>query len=212
MKLVPLLRVWSSVSPHLTFVQLSSTLSCAITNIVYSLLCSKENCQQIYIGQTKRQLKECFGEHKTSVLNNSKYTVAEQAWFEDALRKVMWIGYDVMRIVQRCLDNAFTVLLYIFRWSKRIFEGCINCGLRLHQVRFIKIGSLQKPFTLYSLGRAGRLYCNAVAGPTETESEDGAALLQLWLNQENKVSGVSYIIANPKSRPGWLFIYTTATT
>ena len=62
--------------------------------------------------------------------------MAEQEWFEDALRKVMWIGYDVMSIVQRCLDNAFTLLLYIFR---RIFEGCIKCGLRLHQVRFMAV-------------------------------------------------------------------------
>ena len=60
-----------------TVVQLNSTLSCASSNVVYCLLCSKENCQKIYIGQTKRQLKERFGEHKTSVRNNSKCTVAE---------------------------------------------------------------------------------------------------------------------------------------
>ena len=60
-----------------TVVQLNITLSCASSNVVYCLLCSKENCHQIYIGQTKRQLKERFGEHKTLVRNNSKCTVAE---------------------------------------------------------------------------------------------------------------------------------------
>ena len=60
-----------------TVVQLNSTLSCASTNVVYCLLCSKDNCQQIYVGQTKRQLKERFSEHKTSVRTNSKCTVAE---------------------------------------------------------------------------------------------------------------------------------------
>lgn len=60
-----------------TLVQLNSSLSCASSNVVYCLLCSKENCQQIYIGQTKRQLKERFGEHKTSVRNNSRCTVGE---------------------------------------------------------------------------------------------------------------------------------------
>ena len=60
-----------------TVVQLNSTLSCASTNVVYCLLCGKDNCQQIYIGQTKRQLKERFGEHKTSVRANSKCAVSE---------------------------------------------------------------------------------------------------------------------------------------
>ena len=65
-----------------TVVQLNSTLSYARTNMVYCLLCSKENCQQIYIDQTKRQLKERFGEHKTSVRNKSKCTVADQWTFQ----------------------------------------------------------------------------------------------------------------------------------
>ena len=37
------------------------------TNVVYCLQCNKENCKQIYVGQTQRTLKERFGEHKTSV-------------------------------------------------------------------------------------------------------------------------------------------------
>ena len=60
-----------------TLVHLNSTLNCNSTNVVYCLLCSKENCQQIYIGQTKRQLKERFGEHKTSVRTKSRCTVSE---------------------------------------------------------------------------------------------------------------------------------------
>ena len=55
----------------------NSTLNCTSTNVVYCLLWSKENCQQIYIGQTKRQLKERFGEHKTSVQSKSRCTVSE---------------------------------------------------------------------------------------------------------------------------------------
>ena len=60
-----------------TIVQLNSTLNCTCTNVVYCLLCYKENCQQIYIGQTERQLKERFGEHRTSVRTNSRCTVSE---------------------------------------------------------------------------------------------------------------------------------------
>ena len=60
-----------------TVVELNSTLSCTSTNVVYCLLCAKDNCHQVYIRQTKRQLKERFGEHKTSVRTKSKCTVSE---------------------------------------------------------------------------------------------------------------------------------------
>ena len=41
-----------------TMVQLNSTLCCTSTNVVYCLQCTKDNCKQIYVGQTERQLKE----------------------------------------------------------------------------------------------------------------------------------------------------------
>ena len=58
-------------------VQLNSTLSCTSTNVVYCLQCSKENCKQIYIGETQRQLKERFSEHKTSVRTRSKNAIGD---------------------------------------------------------------------------------------------------------------------------------------
>ena len=57
--------------------QLNRSMSCASTNVVYCLFYTKENCQQAYIGQTKRQLEEHLYEHKTLVRNNSRCTVAE---------------------------------------------------------------------------------------------------------------------------------------
>ena len=44
---------------------LNSPMNCLTKNVVYCIQCSK--CQQIYIGQTSRELKERFSEHKTSV-------------------------------------------------------------------------------------------------------------------------------------------------
>ena len=60
-----------------TVVQINSTLNCTSTNVVYCLQCSKENCKQIYIGETQRELKQRFAEHKTSVRIFSKNAVGE---------------------------------------------------------------------------------------------------------------------------------------
>ena len=60
-----------------TTVQINSTVTCTSTNVVYCLLCSKENSKQLYVGQTQRQLKERFGEHKTSIRTKSNNTIGE---------------------------------------------------------------------------------------------------------------------------------------
>ena len=60
-----------------TIVQLNSTLCCTSTNVVYCLQCTKDNCKQIYVGQTQRQLKERFGEHKTSVRKKSNNAIGD---------------------------------------------------------------------------------------------------------------------------------------
>ena len=39
-------------------------------NIVYAIVCKKETCKQIYLGETKRTLKSRLAEHCTYVGNN----------------------------------------------------------------------------------------------------------------------------------------------
>ena len=60
-----------------TVVQLNTSLSCTSSNVVYCLQCNKNNCRQIYIGYTTRQLKERFSEHKTSVRTNSNNAIGD---------------------------------------------------------------------------------------------------------------------------------------
>ena len=57
--------------------QLNSTIDCTTTNVVYCVFCNKNNCKQLYIGQTQRQLKTRFGEHKTSVRTKAKNVIGE---------------------------------------------------------------------------------------------------------------------------------------
>ena len=45
--------------------------------MVYCLQCNKNNCRQIYIGYTTRQLKERFSEHKSSARTNSNNAIGE---------------------------------------------------------------------------------------------------------------------------------------
>ena len=49
---------------------LNAPMNCLSKNVIYCINCKK--CQQIYIGQTSRQLKDRFSEHKTSVRNSKK--------------------------------------------------------------------------------------------------------------------------------------------
>jgi len=46
---------------------ITDSLSCTSKNLIYLIECKK--CAKQYIGETKRQLNERFGEHRRSILN-----------------------------------------------------------------------------------------------------------------------------------------------
>ena len=56
-------------------VNLNYPMNCLSKNLIYCIQCSK--CQQIYVGQTSRSLKERFCEHKNSVRTNQKNTIGD---------------------------------------------------------------------------------------------------------------------------------------
>ena len=56
-------------------VKLNSPMDCNTKNVVYCIQCRK--CDQIYIGQTSRSIKDRFSEHKTSVRTNQKNSIGD---------------------------------------------------------------------------------------------------------------------------------------
>ena len=50
-----------------TTVSINHQLDCNSENVIYCLICNKQGCGKIYIGQTQRELKLRFSDHKTSV-------------------------------------------------------------------------------------------------------------------------------------------------
>jgi len=48
----------------------TDSLSCKSKNLIYLIECKK--CGRQYIGETKRQLNERFGEHRRSILNHNQ--------------------------------------------------------------------------------------------------------------------------------------------
>ena len=48
--------------------RINDTLNCKSKNLIYLIECKK--CAKQYIGETKRQLNERFGEHRRSILNH----------------------------------------------------------------------------------------------------------------------------------------------
>ena len=73
----PYIKVGTEVKSTLnsTTVQINADLNCTSTNIVYGLFCNKDNCRQLYIGQTQRQLKHRVSEHKTSIRTKSNNVI-----------------------------------------------------------------------------------------------------------------------------------------
>ena len=45
-------------------------LDCNSYNVVYAIICKKETCTKVYLGETKRQLKFCLADHRGYVGNN----------------------------------------------------------------------------------------------------------------------------------------------
>ena len=56
-------------------VVLNAPMNCLSKNVIYCIQCKK--CQQIYIGQTSRELKTRFSEHKTAVRTFQKNTIGD---------------------------------------------------------------------------------------------------------------------------------------
>ena len=75
----PFIKIGKEVkSPfNSTSVKINAALDCNSTNVVYGLFCNKENCRQLYIGQTQRQLKTRLAEHKTSIRTKSNKIVGQ---------------------------------------------------------------------------------------------------------------------------------------
>ena len=56
-------------------IKLNRQFNCNSENVIYLLQCDKENCRQIYIGETEREIKERIKEHigyaKNKILHKS---------------------------------------------------------------------------------------------------------------------------------------------
>ena len=49
--------------------KINKQYDCNSYNLVYAIFCKKDNCQQVYIGETKRMLKFCLADHRGYVIN-----------------------------------------------------------------------------------------------------------------------------------------------
>ena len=58
-------------------IKINASVDCNSKNTVYCIFCNKPGCNQIYVGQSQRELKQRFSEHKTSVRTNAKKVVGQ---------------------------------------------------------------------------------------------------------------------------------------
>ena len=52
-------------------------MDCNSKNYVYCIFCNKQGRKQIYVGQSQRELKTRFSEHKTSVQTRTNKVVGQ---------------------------------------------------------------------------------------------------------------------------------------
>ena len=50
--------------------KINQDLHCKSYNIIYALVCKKDNCRQVYIGESKRFLKARLDDHRGYIVNN----------------------------------------------------------------------------------------------------------------------------------------------
>ena len=58
-------------------IRINANVDCNSKNTVYCIFCNKQGCNQIYIGQSQRELKTRFSEHKTSVRTRANKVVGQ---------------------------------------------------------------------------------------------------------------------------------------
>ena len=66
----PFVQEGKHIKEHNVIWNISKSLNCESQNVVYMIECDKPNCKQKYIGQTERQMKKRFDEHRRYVENN----------------------------------------------------------------------------------------------------------------------------------------------
>ena len=54
--------------------KINNQLNCKSYNVVYAIICKKDNCKEAYIGETKQMLKSRLAQHRGYVQNNMEAT------------------------------------------------------------------------------------------------------------------------------------------
>ena len=54
--------------------KINNKLNCQSYNVVYAIVCSKDSCKEVYIGETKRQLKFRLSDHRGYIVNKNTNT------------------------------------------------------------------------------------------------------------------------------------------
>ena len=83
--------------------RLMKQLDCNSYNIVYAIICKKENCKQVYLGETKRQLKFRLADHRGYVGNND--TTATGQHFNSPGHTIADLSITVIEQVRK--NNIF---------------------------------------------------------------------------------------------------------
>ena len=65
----PFIKEGKTLKINVSVWNISKQLNCNSYNVVYAIMCLKENCREVYIGETKRMLKYRLADHRGYITN-----------------------------------------------------------------------------------------------------------------------------------------------
>ena len=118
--------------------EITNYISCHSKNLIYLIQCKKCHCQ--YIGETKRQLNERFGEHRRSILNHHQLNNPTPVSLHfnqpgHSINDVHLIPLELMRSTRDSVRKAREA--HLINKAKTLHPLGINRRDEAHQGRFV---------------------------------------------------------------------------
>ena len=80
--------------------KINQSVNSESTNCIYLIQCKKSNCKAIYIGETKRSLKDRLSDHR-GYINNEKDETATGNYFMSPGHELSDLSITVLEVVKQ---------------------------------------------------------------------------------------------------------------
>ena len=118
----PYIREGKSIKINGIDWKINNKLNCQSYNVVYAIVCSKDSCKEVYIGETKRILKFRLDDHRGYV--NNHFDNATGTHFNQPGHSLSNLQITVLQQIKK-KDNAYRKEReeYLIRKFNTVYKG-----------------------------------------------------------------------------------------